>query len=513
MRSPAGRADYSSARQLLNAAHRRPDKTSLIHVTATGERSWTTREVADLVARSAAWLRARGVGEGDRVACCAPNDPAHLLLALACQWIGAIVVPLPVSAAPAELADLISRAAPTVTVTTRTDEVAGSLTPAAWLAEVGTHPPITDAPVRLDQHIAALVFTSGSSGEPKGICLSAAGLWWATMSFRTGFDYAQASQVEMVCAPLSHIGGFNGTTIDILCGGGTVVVIDRFEAGPVLDVIERHRVTIGFAVPTMIRALAAHPAWAGADLSSWTRPLIGGDALPPALATQMAAKGLAPIHVWGMTEAGGAGACLTPDVAAGREGSVGTPFPYVDCLLRDDAGQPVTTPGQVAHVWVGGPGTLSGLWEDGRVVAAAWDTVAGVEYFNTGDMGYLDEGGYLTLVGRAERMIHTGGEMVAPPQVEAALLAHTGVRAAAVVGVPDGYWGQRVCAVCVAGTGRPSLAEIRAALAPHLAGWKLPRALTYVDDLPLNGNGKVDYPGVYALAQAAPDIGTPVTKS
>ncbi|MDU0968477.1 MAG: AMP-binding protein [Actinomycetaceae bacterium] len=499
----SARADYSAARLLLNAAQRRPDRVALVGIRQAGARSWTTRQVVEDVAKCASWLRAQGVGPAQRVVCCAPNDPLHLVMALACQWIGAVFVPLPALAADPELRAMLDAAAPRVVVTDRVAQVAGAYSLAAAEAAIAQAAPLDTAPVRLADDLAAMVFTSGSSGEPKGVCLSAAGLWWAGQSFRTGFDYAVASQVEMVVAPLSHIGGLNGTTLDILANGGRVVVLDRFRPGQVLRTIEDYGVTIGFVVPTMLRALIAHPDWSRTDLSSWARPLVGGDALTPHLAQQLAEVGLAPIHVWGMTETGGAGACLTPTVAGPRPGSVGTPFPHVDLAILDDEGAVITAPDTLGRVWVGGPGTLEGYWRAGRVEPPRWRDVEGVAMFDTADMGSWDAQGYLRIAGRAERMIQTGGEMVAPHQVEAALSALDTVAEAAVVGIPDDYWGHVVVAVCVPAGPMPTLDEVRGALSQVLAPWKLPRALVEVDRLPPGPNGKVDHARVTEIARRA----------
>ncbi|QOX81991.1 AMP-binding protein [Nanchangia anserum] len=254
------RADYSNARQLLNSAHRRPNAVSLIHAAPGYTRRWTVREVADLVARAASWLRNHGVGEGDHVVCCAPNDPAHLILALACQWIGAVFVPMPVTAAPAELRMLTAIAEARVYVGTR-QELADVVSPGEFFAAISAVAPIDTQPARLSEAIVAMVFTSGSSGDPKGVCLSAGALWWSALAFRSGFGYAPASETELVCAPLSHIGGLNGTTLDVLAGGGTVVILPRFEPRQVLDTIERFRVSMGFVVcvPTMVAGTTRLP--------------------------------------------------------------------------------------------------------------------------------------------------------------------------------------------------------------------------------------------------------------
>ncbi|QOX81990.1 acyl--CoA ligase [Nanchangia anserum] len=144
-------------------------------------------------------------------------------------------------------------------------------------------------------------------------------------------------------------------------------------------------------------------------------------------------------------------------------------------------------------MWIGGPGSFSGYRHDGGLQPPSWHHIAGTDLFDSGDLGFWDEQGYLTITGRASRMIPTGGELLAPSQVETALIDVAGMLEAAVIGVPDDYWGQAIAAVCVPGTQALPLDEVRRLLRPHVAGWKLPRHLHYVESLPLTASGKVDY--------------------
>ena len=331
-------------------------------------------------------------------------------------------------------------------------------------------------PLPCAQEEAAVVFTSGSTGLPRPVRLSHAALWWASACFRDGFEYSPGSHVVGVCAPLSHIGGFNGTTLDTFSHGGTLVVVGpSFDPVRTLECVQRHRIAMMFVVPTMARALLEANESVGADLSSWVRPLVGGDALTPALAERMRRAGLAPIHVWGMTETGGAGAMAAPDSRA-PAGSIGRPFPYVDLRIVG-ADSAAAEPGALGTIEVRGPGVVTGH-----------------EWLNTGDLGFVDADGWVHLVGRAHRMINTGGELVAPPRVEAALMELEEVREALVVGVPDETWGEVVGAVLVPSPGADaaslSPASLAAALGGALAPWERVRRVRLVDALPLTATGK-----------------------
>ena len=285
-----------------------------------------------------------------------------------------------------------------------------------------------------------------------------------------------------VCAPVSHIGGFNGTSLDVWTHGGTPVTLGfpgAFDARGVLDAIERYRISMMFAVPAIVRALVEEFDRGGGDLSSWTRPLIGGDALTGDVANMMRRVGVSPIHVWGMTETSGAGTVATPDCGA-PTGSLGAPFPYVDLrVMANDERE--ADAGEIGEIWVRGPGVVSGE-----------------EWLHTGDLATRNEDGWLHLVGRAHRMINTAGELVAPPSVERALRTLEAVSDALVVGLPDERWGQVVAALIVASpAGRDEASSLTVermseALDGVLAPWEKVRRVMMVEQLPTTTTGKPD---------------------
>ena len=515
--------DFSPAGALVRAARIHPRRTSLVWfdeggpqpcVTTSGAaRRLDAQGSAETVRRMVTVLSGLGVGRGSRIALVAGNSPWHFLLHAACAWLHAVTVPLSPARPVTDLVALVegcdtdlvlsrgvqwpsgseqvTRSHPTAGTEpswTRRPPLVLSLESLAPLIAAAT--PIVGEPPPCGEELATLVHTSGTSGTPKAVELTHANLWWGSLCFREGFEYSPATDVVGVCAPLSHIGGFNGTALDMFCHGGTVVVMRHpFDPVHVLEEIERHRVTTMFAVPTMCRALLRAQARRPCDLSSWRLPLVGGDCLDEPLARDLRAQGLRPVHVWGMTETSGAGTFLHPDTPDVPASSIGVPFAHVQVRLVDEGGAVVEAPGRTGEVEVRGPGVTRGYLHRPLETAAACDG----EWLRTGDLAHRDTHGHLHLLGRRSRMITTGGENVSPVRVEQALLTVPGVTQALVVGLPDEYWGQRVGALVSADpAARMTPDALRAHLARTLAPWELPRTVEWVEELPVTVTGKPD---------------------
>ena len=481
--------DYSPARALLAAARRHPNRLSLVDA-ATGE-EWNVRESADTVARLAGAFEEAGISEGTRIAVIGTNSPWHYIAAVAASWLRAVTVPLSPRMPSAALASMCEQVGVSWVFI---DEASSAHAPAlsgagaqvasfadlsAWVDRAA---PIEKAPARCGTELAAILFTSGSTGTPRPVELTHEVMWWGSTNFREGFDYAPTSSVVGVCAPASHIGGFNGTSMDVWTHGGTLVTLGfpgSFDARGVIDAVERYGITMMFAVPAIVRAILDEHDRGGGDLSTWVRPLIGGDAMTADLADAMRAAGLSPIHVWGMTETSGAGTVATPDCGA-PAGSLGIPFPYVDLRVMATPEREADA-GEMGEIWARGPGV-----------------VHGEEWLHTGDLATRDENGWLHLVGRAHRMINTAGELVAPPTVERALRTLDTVSDVLVVGLPDERWGQIVAALIVpspAGRAQASsmnAAALSEALSETLAPWEKVRRIVVVDELPTTPTGKPD---------------------
>ena len=462
------------------------------------------------------YLQERGVVSGDRVAICSANSEYHLLLWIACDQLGAVFVPLAKAAAPADLRAMVADCAPRLLFSDQKGdlpldnsdsavaETASSSGGALGKAQVINLDQLHEqllaahrkqpfppgelageiAPVA-EGSLAAIIYTSGTSGRPLGVEHSRETMYWAWANYRDAFDYRN-SDTGLALAPLSHIGGFNGTTNDIFCHGGKIVVIAGFSPLAAARIIREEQVTIGFAVPTMFTGmLDALAQEAGEELTEnpfphWRRPLIGGAPLPAALARRMEKLQLRPIQVWGMTETGGAGCYLGINESLAHPEAAGRPFTYSQVAVRDADGK-VLPAGSQGQVTISGPHVCKTNYP-GKAMSAIEGQI------ETGDIGYIGEDGLLRLSGRASDVIISGGEHVFPAQVEDALSTFPGIGQVAVIGLEDEYWGQRVCAVI---TGTATIEDVKPFLAGKLAAYKIPKQIIQVSALPLNSAGKL----------------------
>lgn len=365
----------------------------------------------------------------------------------------------------------------------------------------GSQRELRELPLRTSRHDAGLnnaaypegvgviVLTSGSTGEPKLVPLTYENLWWGSRNFREGFEYSHLD-VELVVAPLTHIGGFNGTTADLFSHGGTVVVVREFQPAVVLRELERRHVAIMFGVPTMYAALMREPYFASADLHAFRLPLIGGAAAPAQLLRELDAAGLHVLNVWGMTETSASGCYLPAELLADHAGAIGRPFAYIQARIVDpETGRDASGSQPRGELWLRGPSVVNRYWHDRQE-----HTADRSPWLHTGDMVRLDSEGYLWVIGRLHELINTGGEKVAPNEVMQVIAQYPGVSDVAVVGVPDPVWGEAVAAALILAPGAtpPNLAQLRTFAASSLADFKLPRRVEIVERFPLNANGKLD---------------------
>lgn len=495
------------ARLLEEAALRHPDRVSLIEDPgdAAQYRSWTVQQAWRTTRHLAQHLSRIGVKPGDLVTVVAHNSAWHLLTYAACAQIGATFSPLSWRLTAPEIAAAWAFRTPAAVVTEEAisdtaaaaQQIIHTAAPQITIQELHhlettkwrrTEPSGTSE--RMAVAAGAIMFTSGSTGKPKPVALSFEQMWWAWQNFRAAFRYCNRN-TTMAVAPFSHIGGFNGTTNDLFVNGGTVVIERDFNPTRVLRNLQRHRVNMMFAVPTMYQALTIEPSWEQTDLSALEIPLIGGSPPPVTLLQTLRNRGLEPIHVYGMTETGGAGACTSPEITATHPHSVGRPFPYVEAKLippqhpggGNDGGGQENGEGVLA---LRGPGVITAYPDDPddteNRFAGGW--------LITGDIARW-EGTNLCIIGRATDTIISGGENIHPTEIEAALADLPGLKACLIVGTPDPHWGQRLHLLAVADH-QLTVPEVRSHLDGKLARYKHPRAITQVDALPLNSNGKPD---------------------
>lgn len=521
---------FNPARSLDRAAVMHPQRPSVHY----GGQHWTVRESALITRALAVFLQRQGIGTGDRVAVIARNSPYHLFLHVACARIGAVTVPLSHRLSGAELERLFAVCRPKMAVADP-ETVNANLILRAYASSVQdlrlcvidndpqarqTDPlparrfiPISAADEYLQtaekefsasfmtadspgsvlnrgsypEGLGAILFTSASTGNAKAVGLTHEQMWWGSQNFRDGFEYSVAD-TELVTAPLTHIGGFNGTTMDLFSSGGTVVIVREFDPGTVLESLQKYRVAMMFGVPTIYAALMNHPDFPHTDLSSFRLALIGGAVCAPALLRRMRAHGLRPVNVWGMTETSGSGFCLSADDPG--LGSVGRPFAHIQARLVDPGTGLDSSRGE-GELALRGPSVITRYWQDPQTTAELIPD----GWLRTGDLARLDGRGMLWIVGRVHNVINTGGEKVSPEEVTQVLSAMPGLSDVAVFGVPDSKWGEKVvcAAVMRSGCAPVSQEDVYAFLDSKIAHYKIPKQVLCLEELPLTANGKVDF--------------------
>lgn len=448
---------------------------------------WRYGALAREVESVAAALARLGVAPGEHVAVLLPNGPPYVRLIHALARLGAVLVPLSRRLTPLELAWQVQHAGCGLLVyDEQTAAQARALANGGIVAvDASTLLGAEDdaPPPRFDpDELQAIVFTSGTTGRPKGAMLTFANhLWSATASaFRLGL---QREDRWLSCLPLYHVGGL--AVLLRSCLYGTAVVLqDGFDVMAYNESLDRDGVTLTSLVPTMlVRLLPTRAQWP----QSLRLVLLGGAATTPDLAARCAEASVPIATTYGLTEAASQVATMMPEEARRKPGCVGKPLMFTELRIVDEAGASLAA-GEIGEVVVSGPTVMRGYYGDAQATAGA--LVDGE--LHTGDAGYLDADGDLWLVQRRSDVIVTGGENVYPAEVEQALREHPDVCDACVVGVPDAEWGQRVAAM-VALEADAALSEeaLLAYCRQRLAGYKLPRRVALVEALPLTASGKV----------------------
>lgn len=459
--------------------------------------SVTYRELQTRATWAASALRELGVRSGDRVAYLGPNHPRFVETMLATWLVAGIFVPLNARLSSRELAGQLADADVAALVhAPELQDVAGQaqakaatgtlvgaevLTPAG---NVGPHGPF-DEPVTLDDP-AMIMFTSGTSGVPKGVVHTHGSLTWNCMNEIVDTDLG-LDEVTLITAPLFHAAALNMALLTTLIKGGASVLMGSFDADRALELVERHGVTYLHGVPTIHESLVASPRFASADLSSVRRASGGGSASLRDLAGAYGGKGVRFIARYGMTESGPGTMYFPP---GGRsEGTTGGVVSFfMDARLVDEAGNDVPDCAD-GEITLEGPNLMAGYWRRDDPHAAE---LADSGWFRTGDIGRRGPDGRISVVGRVKDIFISGAENVMPAEVEAAVAEHPAVTSVAVVAVPDHRWGEVGCAVVQLEPGcRLEIGELREFLQDRLAGFKVPKHLLVVDEIPRSATGKV----------------------
>jgi fatty-acyl-CoA synthase len=470
----------------------------------------TTTTFADVLVETghiAHALRGLGIGRGDRVAYVGANHPTCIEVLFAAGMLGATYVPVNARLTAPELEFVLSDSGASVLVhgagmddrvpaladavpDLRLVGVHGSLAGGAALADLVADAPtdVVDEAVTLDD-TAMIMYTSGTTGRPKGATLTHGNLTWNAVNVLVDLDLA-GDDVALVTAPLFHAAALNMLALPTFVKGGAAVIAQAFDPGAAFDLIERHGVTFMFGVPAMYLAMAQHPRWADADLSSVRILECGGAPVPESLIRTYQERGLTFLQGYGMTEAAPGALFLGPHMTQ-KVGTAGVPSFFTDVRVVDTDDMPVSGDA-IGEVQVKGPNVMSGYWNRPDATAEAIDHDG---WFRSGDAATVDDDGYVTIADRIKDMYISGGENVYPAEVEAAILEHPDVVDCGVVGTADEKWGEvGVAAVVVRPGSELTLDQLTAFLDGRIARFKLPKHLHLVEELPRTGSGKIAKP-------------------
>lgn len=482
---------------------RNPDRVAVMF----GENQHLTyAQLADGAERVSAVLAEHGVGAGDRVAFLGENSPEFLLTMFGTVRLGAVFVPVNTRLAGPEIAHVLSDSGARVLIhdpgfDARLEGVAAGETPAHVIrtgvsgrdgapgltraiegvsAIPASVPSDGDAP-------AAIIYTSGTTGRAKGAVLTHDNL--TSVALNTIIDYdVMSTDVALMISPLFHVASLGMGALPILLKGGTLVLEKGFEAGRALDLIQGHRVTMISGVPTTYQLMADHPAWANSDVSSLRTLTCGGSAVPERVLVAWEERGLSFSQGYGMTETSPGATSLSPEMTRLKQGSVGLAHFFTDIRITGEDGS-VLPAGQTGEIEISGPNVFLGY--HGLADATASSRTAD-GWFRSGDLGYVDEDGYLYICGRSKDMIISGGENVYPAEVETLISGIPGITGAAVIGVPDERWGEvPIAVVTVADGAEIDTDTVRTHLEGKIARYKLPKRVQIVADLPRTASGKV----------------------
>ena len=484
------------------SARRFPEKTAIID----GDVALTFAEFERLVDRATAALSDNGFGVGQRVALLARNCWQYAVLAFATARAGVVLVPVNFMLTAEEIAYILahSRATgfiveaeliPTAEQAMKLDgqvctRVALGRAPADWadFADWLTTTAPAPAPHIDDDQMIRLMYTSGTESHPKAAMHSSRSLMGNYVSTMIAGSM-ESTDVEIHSLPLYHCAQLDNFLITDIYLGATSIILPRPDPELVLRTIERYQVTNYFAPPTVWISLLRSGVFDRVDLSSLRKGYYGASAMPVEILSEMRQRlpGLRLWNFYGQTEMAPLASALGPDEQDAHAGSAGRPVINVETAILDDDGSPVgpDVVGEIAHR---SPHLMLGYLDDPEKTAAAFDG----GWFHSGDLGYYDTHGLLHVVDRKKDMIKTGGENVASREVEEVLYRHNGIHEAAVFGLPHPVWVEAVVAAVVPRAGAaPTQADILAHCRGHLAGFKTPKHVFFVDSLPKNPSGKL----------------------
>jgi long-chain acyl-CoA synthetase len=460
-------------------------------------RRWTYADLDDSAVRLAASLAAQGLQAGDRVVMLLSNRPEFLQVLLALLRLGAIAVPVGVREQRPGLAFIAGQCGARAMVfdASLADRVplpdeAPALTlrlSAESLPGLPAGEPV--APHQASENdTAAILYTSGTTGRPKGAMLTHRNLVHSALHWQACFRL-QPGERSALAVPASHVTGLVAVIAAMWRMAGCVVVVPEFKADAFVALLAAERISLTVMVPAMYKLCLMSPALAGADLSAWRIGAYGGAAMPVSTIDELQQRlpTLQALNSYGATETTSPTTLMPAGGTRDHIDSVGAVVPAGDVRVMDDDGREVP-PGETGELWIAGPMVVPGYWGNPQATAEAF--TAG--YWHSGDLGAVDAQGFVRVFDRKKDMLNRGGFKIYSVEVENTLMAWPGVVEAAVVGKPCPVLGERVHAFVHAPGAAPSAADLRAHCASQLADYKVPETITFsATPLPRNANGKL----------------------
>lgn len=478
---------------------RSPEAIAVVY----GDRSWTYSEIEDRISRLGNVLALTGISRFDRVAYLGPNHPAFIETLFATHLLGGIFVPLNYRLATPEIDYMLADSGSEVLIYAPESEnvvaglknfsgmrinLAGSDLKGSEYEEFLA----SGAQEKLDIRVglndpAMILYTSGTTGRPKGAILTHDNLHWNCFNVLLDLPLGN-DEVTLIGAPLFHVAALNQMFLPTFMRGGTAVIMPAWNVDECYDLIEAHKVTWMFGVTRMYADLVQSPRWAAADLSSLRSLMSGGAPIPESLIIAFQDRGLVFVQAYGMTETSPGVTMLVPEKSTSKVGSAGTPCFFVDVkIVRPDMSEvDVDEPGEII---VDGPNVTVGYWNNQVATNSAFSDG---RWLHTGDIARRDSDGYVYVIDRIKDMYISGGENVYPAEVEEVMFSHSAVAECAVIGVPDERWGEVGAAfITLKVASELSEDEMHNFLLARLAKYKVPIYIYFVDSLSRTGSGKL----------------------
>ncbi|RTZ43201.1 p-hydroxycinnamoyl-CoA synthetase [Candidimonas sp. SYP-B2681] len=472
------------------------------HAGDTCER-WTYRQLHEATLRMSAWMLQAGIAPGDRVAFLDYNDSRFVIVMFAAARIGAIFVPLNFRLSATEIANTMQDCGARVLIygaefeSMKIDAASHcDCTQFVRSSRDGRdefHAIIANDAVEIPSmkecewnDTAWLLYTSGSTGQPKGVMLSHGNVFWNALNIiliQGGFDHDRV----LISAPLFHAAPI-ATFMECFLRGARIHLERSFDAERMLHRLAKEKIALVAGVPAMYKLMAAHDAFDSTALPELRAIIVGGAPVPEALIEQYQRRGIAVIQRYGLTEASPLVTALSPSAPAEKRMTAGLPPLFSQIRITNSNGGEAM-PDEIGEIESNGPNIMQGYWkrsaETSEVIHDGW--------LRSGDLGKIDADGYLTVAGRRKDMIISGGENIYATEVEARLIENPAILETAVIGIPDAKWGEAVCAIV---SRKPGYALDRAGVLAHLQGrlarYKQPAHVIFIDSLPKNGAGKID---------------------